>query len=108
MCYIVYQESGDLADQAKKYSEIRLSQGIPSAIEYFRKVTGMQGAIEDSIWWIYNADQVIKQNYPVTYVEAESWIKSRGLKENDQNYAIAVCSIATRKTGGIWKFYYEY
>jgi hypothetical protein len=113
MCYIVYQKSGKLADAAKSYNELRLSGNMDKAIEVYRKATGDTREIADlygnylpslkSVWWLYNADMVIKQHNSILPSMIDPSISI-----HSERYAKTVCAMAKRLDGGEWDYYYEY
>lgn len=98
MTTIYCQKLGKFADQAYAYTKVRLEQGIPEAIKYFRSVapgTGPRDDNPDNVWWIYNADDVLRRRYDHRII-AKCHTPQAAIDE------------LTCRYGGEWSYYREF
>ena len=111
MGYIVYQESGCLADAAREYGNLRVAGRLAEAVELYKRVMGDNRELKneygylpciDSTWWIYCADNAIRQNHGVDLSELSTdyWYSRAAAGE--------LIKLATNKNGGTWRYYEEY
>jgi hypothetical protein len=114
MAYIIYQESGKLANAAKLYNELRIAGKLVEAIALYREVTGDNRELRneygylppiDSCWWVFNADSVIKSYTGITSEEMATIYKN---SRSERAITYAICKLAEKKQGGKWESYYEY
>ena len=122
MAYIISQSAGKLANAAKQYNDLRIAGDMPGAIALYRKVTGDTRPLAKSyevrtygdntlpemtsLWWIYNADSVIRGWHGLSLTVIDKALPKGHF--NDLDYARTVCALATRLVGGHWVYCYEY
>ena len=110
--YQIYQVSGKFEDAAREYEQLRIRGELEAAKKLFRNITGMQGAIDGSTWWTYNASGVIAgvNRHQISYKDLLT-VNPR-IREDEfgisERWARTLCTAATKRFGGVWKYFYEY
>lgn len=107
MAYYITQIAGERHDQAQEYTRLR-KISLASAQKYYLEITGEQGAPSESVWWLYNAADILASRNSITITDILSYRGRpfRAISEHDR--ARAECVLATRKHGGVWQIFYEY
>jgi hypothetical protein len=104
--YYIEQIEGSKVEAAKELFAAVKSGNFETARAIFERETGKKATNgNESVWWIYNADRVVRCSHAIPVQELR---KIWSYYKDEYQRSLALAKAAERIHGGRWQVQYEY
>jgi hypothetical protein len=104
--YYIEQVEGSKVEAAQELLAAVKAEDFETARAIFERETGKKATNgNESVWWIYNADRVVRSSHSIP---AQELSKIFSYYRDDYARTLTMAKAAQRIHGGRWQVQYEY